>query len=416
VVIGQGYVGLVVAMRASEAGFAVMGVESDPIRANALADGRSYVEDVPDTVLRSALERGYRVLRSARGLPRFDVAVIAVPTPLRDGRPDLAAIESAAESVGRSLQRGALVVLESTTYPGTTSEVLVPTLEAVSGLRCGTDFLVGYSPERIDPGNPQFTLTNTPKIVSGVDPASLAAVKDFYGAFVPHMVEVARPEEAELAKLLENTFRHVNVALVNELAVFAHELGVDLWAAIDAAATKPFGFMAFRPGPGVGGHCLPVDPSYLSWRCEEHTGVPFRFVKLANDVNAGMPKYVVDRVCRWLQRDGVALEGARILVLGVAYKAGTGDTREAPSLHVVTELQRRGAEVRAVDPYVTPGLESLSAPLIELSDAGVRDADLVLVLTDHREFDFAHIAQTARRVLDTRHCVPVDGRGVVEVL
>jgi UDP-N-acetyl-D-glucosamine dehydrogenase len=416
VVLGQGYVGLVLAMRATEAGFTVFGVEPDPARAASLAKGSSYVDDVPDDVLQASLEDNYSVVSSAEEIPRFDVAVIAVPTPLHEGRPDLGAIKEAAGWVGSVLRPDALVVLESTTYPGTTRELLVPLLEATSGLRCGDDFLIGYSPERIDPGNPDFTLKNTPKVVSGLDAHALAAVRAFYGAFVETLVPVGRPEEAELTKLLENTFRHVNVALVNELAVFAHDLGVDLRAAIDAAATKPFGFMPFRPGPGVGGHCLPVDPSYLSWRVERELGTRFRFVELANDVNTHMPLYVVQRMQALLNRDGLALRDARILVLGLAYKPGSGDTREAPSVPVIAELRRLGADVRAVDPHVDPSVQQIGVPLVQATEEIVTDADVVLVLTDHPEFDLELISRCARRVLDTRGCLPSGGFAAVEQL
>jgi nucleotide sugar dehydrogenase len=416
VVLGQGYVGLVLAMRASEAGFTVVGLEPDASRAASLAKGSSYVDDVPDAVLQAALDRGYRAVSTAEEIPPFDVAVIAVPTPLHEGRPDLSAIEEAARWTGRALRPGALVVLESTTYPGTTRELLVPLLEEVSGLRCGADFLAGYSPERIDPGNPEFTLVGTPKVIAGMSAPALAAIEAFYGAFVETLVPLGRPEEAELTKLLENTFRHVNIALVNELAVFAHALDVDLRVAIDAAATKPFGFMPFRPGPGVGGHCLPVDPSYLSWRVARELGTPFRFVELANEVNARMPAYVVQRLQDLLNRDGLALNGARVLVLGLAYKPGTGDTREAPSARIIETMRRLGAEVSAVDPHVDPSVATVDVPLVALTEGAVADADAVLVLTDHPDLDLEMVARQARRVLDTRGCIAPDARAAVEHL
>jgi UDP-N-acetyl-D-glucosamine dehydrogenase len=283
-IIGQGYVGLPIAMRASELGFGVVGYDTDSRRIDALRSGRSYVEDVPDERVASALEAGYWPTRDPLDLRAFDVAIVTVPTPLRDGAPDLSFIEAAGRDLGQRLSPGALVVLESTTYPGTTEELLLPILEE-SGLRGGEDFFLGYSPERIDPGNEQWNLVTTPKVVSGIDSASLRLVEAFYGALVDKVVPVGSTGEAELVKLLENTFRHVNIALVNELAVFARELGVDIWSAIDATSTKPFGFMRFTPGPGVGGHCLPIDPSYLAWRVERSLGHRFRFVELANDVN-----------------------------------------------------------------------------------------------------------------------------------
>ena len=420
VVFGQGYVGLLLSMRASEAGFAVVGVEPDPARAAALAKGSSYIDDVSDEELRGALDRGYRVVSGTDAVPAFDVAVIAVPTPLHDGRPDLRSIEDAARAAGAALRPGALVVLESTTYPGTTREVLVPLLEAASGLRAGIDFLAGYSPERIDPGSREFTLVNTPKVVAGMGADALAAARAFYGAFVETLVPLERVEDAELTKLLENTFRHVNVALVNELAVFAHALGVDLPAAIDAAATKPFGFMAFRPGPGVGGHCLPVDPSYLSWRVERELGTPFRFVELANEVNDHMATHVVQRVQEQLNRDALALNGSRILVLGLAYKPDTSDTRESPSMRVITQLRHLGADVTACDPHVDPAVDSavadLGVALAALTEDVVRDAELVLILTDHAAFDLGLVGRAAHRVFDTRACMPTGTNAPVERL
>lgn len=416
VVFGQGYVGLLLALHASDAGFEVVGVEPDTARAAALAKGSSYVDDVPDDLLQRMLDRGYRVVSSVEDVPPFDVAVVAVPTPLREGRPDLRAIEEAGDWAGRALQPGALVVLESTTYPGTTRELLVPILESASGLTCGTDFLAAYSPERIDPGSRTFTLASTPKVLAGMDDAALAAGRAFYGSFVETLVCLDRPEEAELTKLLENTFRHVNIALVNELAVFAHDLGVDLDAAIDAAATKPFGFMAFRPGPGVGGHCLPVDPSYLSWKVERDLGTPFRFVELANEVNAHMAPHVVRRVQDQLNADGIAIKGSTIVVLGLAYKPDTGDVRESPSTPIIAELGRLGADVIAVDPHVDPSVTQIDVPLVALTEEVLREADLVLVLTNHSAFDLDLVGRHAPRVFDARSCMPANPRAAVERL
>lgn len=402
-VLGQGYVGLLVAMRASEAGFGVVGLEVDPGRAAALAAGRSYIEDVPDAVVQAALTRGYVASDDPARLAGFDVAVITVPTPLSEGQPDVSHIEGAADMVAEHLRRDCLVILESTTYPGTTKELVGPRLAAGSGLAAGTDFLLGYSPERIDPGNSRFGLANTPKVISGIDADSLAAVEAFYGAFVDKVVPVASPAEAELVKLLENTFRHVNIALVNELAVFAHNLGVDIWSAIDAAATKPFGFMAFTPGPGVGGHCLPVDPSYLSWRVKRRLGETFRFVELANEVNEHMPKYVVQRVQSLLNRDRLAVNGARVLVLGLAYKAGTSDARETPAAPVIDGLLDLGARVTAVDPYVDRVDLDPRVQRAEFSADTLEAADVVLIVTDHPDFDYDLVARRSRRVLDTRN-------------
>ena len=329
VVVGQGYVGLPLAMRAVEAGHKVVGYELDAERVRRLNAGDSYIEDIPSKQLQAAIDSGlYTASTEEASLAEFDVAVITVPTPLRDGIPDLSYIESASESLARHLRPGATVVLESTTYPGTTEELAAPLLEAGSGLVAGQDFHLGYSPERIDPGNPTWTFVNTPKVVSGIDAASLDAVKSFYDTVIDQTVPVGNCRVAELTKLLENTFRHVNIALVNELAMYAAELDIDVWEAVNAASTKPFGFMPFYPGPGVGGHCLPVDPSYLSWRVERSLGRQFRFVELANDVNEHMPDYVVQRALLAMNAEGRSLKGARVLVLGIAYKRNTGDARQ----------------------------------------------------------------------------------------
>ena len=289
-IIGLGYVGLPIALRAAEAGYDVVGVEVDPTRFQSLVEHRSYVEDITDTALSEAFgSQRFHVVQSIGAIGTFDIAVITVPTPLREGVPDLTFVEIASKELARVLRPGNCVVLESTTYPGTTEDLMVPLLEEHSGLRAGVDFQVGFSPERIDPGNQQWTIVTTPKIVSGIDGESAQRVAGFYANIVERVVPVSSPKVAELAKLLENTYRHVNIALVNELAIYAHELGIDIWEVIDAAATKPFGFHRFTPGPGVGGHCLPIDPSYLSWQVKRQLGHSFRFVELANDVNEHMP-------------------------------------------------------------------------------------------------------------------------------
>lgn len=403
VVVGQGYVGLPVAMRASEVGFTrVVGFEADPRRVAALQAGTSYVGDVSDAGLQAARARGYQATCSLGDLAGFDVAVISVPTPLRDGLPDLSHIEKAGADLARVLSAGACVILESTTYPGTTTELLVPILER-SGLRAGTDFFVGYSPERIDPGNPTWNLVTTPKVVSGMDEPSLRAVDAFFSCLVDKTVPVANCAEAETVKLLENTFRHVNIALVNELAMFARDLDVDIWRVVDAASTKPFGYLRFTPGPGVGGHCLPIDPSYLSWRVKRRTGRTFRFVELANDVNEHMPDYVHDRVTALLNRDRKALNGSRLLLLGLAYKRGTSDWRESPSVAVADLLAASGAEVRFVDPYIPEvNVAHLAYPLVDLSPEELAAADCVVLLVDHPEFDPDLIARHARCVFDTK--------------
>ena len=407
VVVGQGYVGLPLAMRAVEVGHDVVGHDVDEARVKRLASGESYVEDVPASALAAALESGrYHPGSSADALAGFDVAVITVPTPLRDGVPDLSHIESSAEALAPHVRPGAVVVLESTTYPGTTEELLAPLLEQGSGLVAGAGFHLGYSPERIDPGNRTWGLVNTPKVVSGVDAASLAAVQAFYDTLVERTVPVSSPKEAELTKLLENTFRHVNIALVNEIAMFASDLGINVWEAIDAAATKPFGFLRFDPGPGVGGHCLPIDPSYLSWRVRRRLGHSFRFVELANDVNDHMPEYVVRRLVAGLNRRRQALNGSRVLVLGLAYKRNTSDARESPAMVVVDRLLGLGAEVRVADPAVGEGHVDRRVVRVDATGEEVAAADAVVLLTDHDAFDYDAVAGAARYVLDTRRRLP----------
>jgi nucleotide sugar dehydrogenase len=401
-VIGQGYVGLPVAMRACALGFRVLGFDVSLDRIDHLRRGISYVEDVDEEQLATALASGYVPTSDPSDLAGFDIAVITVPTPLRDAAPDLSFIESAARFLTPRLRPGVLVVLESTTYPGTTEELLRPMLES-GGLRAGRDFFLGYSPERIDPGSEQWTFVNTPKVVSGIDDFSLDAVSHFYGSLVDKVVPVRSTGEAELVKLLENTFRHVNIALVNELAMFARDLGVDIWSAIDAAATKPFGFMRFTPGPGVGGHCLPIDPSYLAWRVERRLGQSFRFVELANDVNSHMPDYVVGRVGALLNEDARAVNGSRILLLGLAYKPGTSDWRESPAMVVVDRLRALGARVRAHDAHVPDDAPLPDGVLrVACSTEELTSADLVVILVDHPDLPYDEIARHARLVLDTR--------------
>lgn len=399
-VLGQGYVGLPVAMRAAEVGFRVIGFDTSRARVVRLAAGHSHVEDVPPAELRAALAQRYQVTSDVADLQGFDVAVITVPTPLREGIPDLSFVESAARMLAPHVRPETLVVLESTTYPGTTTELVAPILEE-SGYDVG-DFHLGYSPERIDPGNKIWNLVTTPKVVSGVDRRSLEVVDAFYSKLVNETVPLASTAEAELVKLLENTFRHVNIALVNEVARFAHGLGIDVWRAIDAAATKPYGFMRFTPGPGVGGHCLPIDPSYLSWQVRRQLGHAFRFVELANDVNAHMPDYVVDRIVLMLNRARLAVNGSRILLLGLAYKAGTADSRESPSRAIADRLTALGADLRLCDPHVA-ALEDPSWPgLVPFDEEQLASADVVVLLVDHHEFDPQLIASHARSVFDTR--------------
>ncbi|WP_258868540.1 nucleotide sugar dehydrogenase [Arthrobacter sp. RT-1] len=404
VIIGQGYVGLPVAMRAVEVGYDVVGVDLDKNRIDSLNLGQSYVDDISDEKLKSALSSGrYAATTDYNDVHDFDIAVITVPTPLRESLPDLTFIEESGRSLAVHLRRGAVVILESTTYPGTTEELLVPILESGSGLSAGVDFHVGYSPERIDPGNAVWGFVETPKVVSGIDAGSLEHVQRFYDDLVNQTVPVSTPKEAELTKLLENTFRHVNIALVNELAIFANQLGVNVWESIEAASTKPFGFMKFTPGPGVGGHCLPVDPSYLSWEVRRKLGQSFRFVELANDINDNMPNYVVQRIVELLNEAQKAVNGSRVLLLGLAYKKNTGDIREAPSLRVAELLTGLGAQIAAVDSHVEPHRWPALVTKTTLSSAAVGNADILVLLTDHDDVDYELLEQDGVVVLDTKN-------------
>jgi UDP-N-acetyl-D-glucosamine dehydrogenase len=407
VIVGQGYVGLPLAVRAVEVGYDVVGFDTDQRRVQRLAAANSYVEDVSSDELTRAMSTGrYLPTSLPDSLDGFDVALVTVPTPLREGGPDLSFVTEATRVLAGHLKPGSLVVLESTTYPGTTEELVARVLAEGSGLVPGQDFYLGYSPERIDPGNRHFSLLDIPKVVSGINAPSLAATQAFYETMVHKTIPVSRPRVAELAKLIENTFRHVNIALVNELAMFAAEVDVDVWEALDAAATKPFGFMRFNPGPGVGGHCLPIDPSYLSWHVRTSVGRSFRFVELANDVNDHMPEYVVRRVSLALNRRKLALNGSRILLLGLAYKANSSDIRESPALVVVQRLSSLGADVHYVDDHVTEAdVTSLATHLqrAEVTPEELARADAVVVLTDHDDVDYDMVGAHAHYVLDTRH-------------
>ena len=404
VVVGQGYAGLPVAMRAVEVGFDVVGFDVDVTKIKRLAAGESRVEDVSNDVVNSALATGrYEPTSDPERTRGFDVAVIDVPTPLSEGVPNLSHVTDAATMLASSLRAGATVILESTTYPGTTEDLVAGILEEGSGLVAGRDFHLGYSPERIDPGNATWGFVNTPKVVSGIDKDSLDAVQAFFDRLVDLTVPVSGTREAELTKLLENTFRHVNIALANELAVFAEAMGINIWEAIDAASTKPFGYLRFTPGPGVGGHCLPIDPSYLSWKVRRSLGQPFRFVELANDINAHMPDYVVSRLTLALNRDKRSVNGSRVLLLGIAYKPNTGDVRESPGLVIAQSLRALGAEVRVADPHVSP--DAADMVHVELTAEEVQQTDAVVIVTDHDAFDYDMVRAHARYVLDTRNRV-----------
>ena len=405
VVVGQGYVGLPVAVEAARAGFGVIGYDIDSHKAHGLRHGRSHVEDITDAELQAVISSGnYVATSNTDDLRGFDVAVISVPTPLRNERPDMGYIEAAVDQLCPHLRVGATIILESTTYPGTTDELVAPRIERATGLVAEQDYFLGYSPERIDPGNRVWGLVNTPKVVSGVGPQSADQVQWFYDQFIDKTIAVRSTREAEMTKLLENTFRHVNIALINELAMFAHDLGVDIWEVIDAAATKPFGFMKFTPGPGVGGHCLPVDPSYLSWAVEEQLGKTFRFVELANDINRHMPDYVIRRLEAGLA-ERESLDGAHVVLVGMAYKPNTSDARESPSMRVADRLLNLGARVSVVDSHIDPRDLPSGTVEIDLTADGLAGAEAVVMLVDHDDIDIDLIAEHAPYVLDCRDAV-----------
>jgi nucleotide sugar dehydrogenase len=403
IIIGLGYVGMPLARAATRTGLSVLGFDIDSGLVAALNAGRSHVDDLPDADLAAMRAAGFRATADPADIGRAATAVICVPTPLSEGHgPDLTAVVSAARAVAGQLRPGMLVVLESTTYPGTTDEVVRPILEA-SGLVAGTDFHLAFSPERIDPGNAEFGPHNTPKVVGGHTPACADRAAAFYGRFVETVVRTRGTREAETAKLLENTYRHINIALVNELARLCHELDIDLWDVIRAAATKPFGFQAFHPGPGVGGHCIPIDPNYLSHAVRARLGYPFRFVELAHEINATMPGYVAHRAQNVLNETGMPVNGASVLLLGVAYKPDIADQRESPAVPLARRLAELGAALSYHDPRVAdwriPGIE---VPRTEDLDGAVAAADLVILVQNHREYDVERLAGIAKRFFDTR--------------
>ena len=406
-VIGLGYVGLPLAIQAARSGFRVTGLDTSEKIVAGLTAGRSHVDDVTDAEVAEMLAAGFLATTDEAEAGPQDVIVICVPTPLSDADgPDLSAVRAAAQTAGRLLRAGTLVSLESTTYPGTTAEVVRPLLEKASGLNAGTDFWLAFSPERIDPGNPVYGFRNTPKIVGGLTPSCTDAAKAFYAQICEQVVVAKSAREAEMAKLLENTYRHVNIALVNEMLIFCRELDVDLWDAIRCAATKPFGFQPFYPGPGVGGHCIPIDPNYLSYKVRT-LGYPFRFVELAQEINGRMPGYVTDRAAELLNRHAQAVNGAKVLLLGVTYKRDIADQRESPARPLARKLLGRGAQVSYHDPYV-PGwlVDGRAIPRAENLDAALADADLVILLQAHRGYDPAQLTRGARLLLDTRGVIP----------
>ncbi len=405
-VIGLGYVGLPLAVAFARAGLTAVGFDVDAERTAAIARGESYIGDVPGNEVQRAVETGaLTATTDFAALAGVDTINICVPTPLRKTRdPDLSYVVAAVDQVAAHLRPGQLVVLESTTYPGTVDEVVRPRLEA-GGLRAGADFFLAFSPERVDPGSTEWTTRNIPKVVGGVNARSTEAAAALYGLIVETVVPVSSPRVAEMVKLLENTYRAVNIGLVNELAMMCRELDVDVWEVIDAAKTKPFGFMPFYPGPGLGGHCIPIDPFYLSWKARQ-SGFESRFIELAGQVNGGMPRYVVERIAEALNSRSRAVRGSRVHLLGMAYKPGVSDVRESPAIDVADLLQRRGAVVSYSDPFV-PALREGSVALdsVAVERALAEGIDCAVITTDHRGVDYAEVARRAPVVVDTRNAL-----------
>ena len=397
-VIGLGYVGLPLAVAFAEERHTVVGIDTDPRKLDAVERGESYIEDVPSERLGVARQRLTATSRYA-DLAQVEAAVLAVPTPLtRNREPDLGPLVAAGTELSRVLQRGQLVVLESTTYPGTTRERLVPLLEE-SGLAAGRDFNVAFSPERIDPGRTDYTLRNTPKVVGGLTTICRERAVALYGEVCDEVVEVSTPEAAELSKLLENVFRSVNIALVNELAMLCDRMGIDVWEVVEAAATKPYGFMSFRPGPGMGGHCLPVDPFYLAWKAREFD-TPTEFIELAGEVNQAMPYFCVEKITRALNDHARAVKGSRVAMIGVSYKAGVGDLRESPAIKIMKLLRARGAELDYHDEFVPelPDFGLVSGSL----EGSLEDADCAVIVTAHPGVDIELVVREAPLVVDFR--------------
>lgn len=411
-VVGMGYVGLPLAVVFAEAGFDITGIDLDQRKVDAIAKKESYILDVPNQTVASLVEKGllrattdYSVIRG------MDAVSICVPTPLRQtGDPDLSYIVSAVEGIAPYLHKGMVVVLESSTYPGTTRELMLPTLTEKSGLEIGNDIFLAFSPERVDPGREDWTTKNTPKVVGGITPACTEVANAWYSQALDKVVPVTSTEVAEMAKLLENTFRMINIGMVNELAIMCDRLGVDVWEVIDAAATKPFGFMKFTPGPGLGGHCIPIDPLYLSWKLKS-LNYTARFIELASEINTNMPRFAVGKVQDALNDHHKSLRGSRILVLGAAYKPDIDDLRESPALDVIHLLQAKGALVDYHDPYI-PSIHHDELAMDSVKDlmSNVRDADCVVIITNHKNYDYPAILEAAKLVVDTRNALGEMGR------
>jgi UDP-N-acetyl-D-glucosamine dehydrogenase len=417
-VIGLGYVGLPLATEFAHKGFKVFGFEVDERKAAEINAGRSYIGDVGSELIKESVDADrLRATTDFDHLRECDAIIICVPTPLRKTKePDISYIMSAAEEIKKRLRRGQLVILESTTYPGTTDEVLLPMFEE-TGLKLDEDFLLAFSPERVDPGNPQYQTHNIPKVVGGVTDDSTEAAAGLYSQIVKDVHGVSSARVAEAAKLLENTFRAVNIGMANEMARLCYALNIDTWEVIRAAATKPFGFMPFYPGPGIGGHCIPLDPHYLSWKARQH-GFDSRFISLAEEVNSRMPEHVVQLVADGLNDDRKAMKGSRILLLGVAYKKDIDDVRESPALSIIDRLRSRGCEVSYHDPFVREvrfddaHTEGSGAPLVsvDLSDEAIRSADCVVIVTNHSQIDYARVTELAPLIVDTRNALNGDLR------
>lgn len=403
VVIGQGYVGLPLAQAMTTADLAVTGYEISPQRVASLNEGRSHIGDVSDAGVQQMLDAGYRASADPAAISEAEVIVICVPTPLdEDAGPDLGAVEAAAKTIAESLRPPATVILESTTYPGTTENLVLPLLESHGAVH-GRDFYLAYSPERVDPGSATYGITNTPKLVGGISAEATQRAAEFYERFIDTVVPLSGAKEAETAKLLENTYRHVNIALVNEMARFCHDMGIDIWEVIRGAATKPFGFQKFTPGPGVGGHCIPIDPNYLSFHVKKTLGYQFRFVELAQEINNSMPAYVSSRISDLLNDEGKAINGATILLLGVTYKPNIADQRESPAIPIANVLREKKARLQFHDPAVetwNSGDDQLER-VPDLMEA-VADADIVVLLQDHRDYEVSKLSQQAKIFFDTR--------------
>lgn len=417
-VLGLGYVGLPLAVIFAEAGFKVTGIDPDENKVNALRQGKSYILDVSSEQVERLVKAGrLEATADFSVLRQVDAVSICVPTPLRKtGDPDLSYIVSAADGLSPYLHPGMVVVLESTTYPGTTRELILPKLAGSSGLEVGKDFFLAFSPERVDPGRKDWTTVNTPKVLGGITPACLEAASAWYCQALEKVVPVSSTEVAEMAKLLENTFRMINVGLVNEMAIMCDRLGIDVWEVIEAAASKPFGFMKFTPGPGLGGHCIPIDPLYLSWKLRT-LNYTARFIELASEINTGMPRFVVGKVQDALNEQSKPLKGSRLLVLGVAYKPDVDDLRESPALDVIGLLKQKGAEVSYHDPYIPTvthdGWSLQSAPDLI---ATVRAADCVVIISNHSVYDYPAILEAARLIVDTRNALGSMGRNNPKVV